>query len=239
LVFVFLGVPAFLQAQLMTQLSPEAGRDFDSYVKAAEAKLDGTARVTLEKPGVSVVPGAAQSTVDLKGAILHDWTGAVMIPGATVEHAIAVLQGYDEYKRVYAPDVTDSKVIARQGNRWRVSLSLYRFLVFAANYNTEYDVEYRPLGAGRWLVLSRSIKVAERYGGKELTPGTGHGYLWRLNAYWLLEQRPEGLYMECRSISLSRDIPVGLGWAVRPMVTTLPRQSLEDTLKATVRALTP
>jgi hypothetical protein len=58
-----------------------------------------------------------------------------------------------------------------------------------------------------------------------------------LNAYWLLEQRPEGVYLECRSISLSRDIPAGLGWAIRPMMTTVPRKSLHDTLEATARAV--
>jgi hypothetical protein len=86
-------------------------------------------------------------------------------------------------------------------------------------------------------VLSRSIKVAEIDGGQALPVGTGHGYLWRLNAYWLLEQRPQGLYLECRAISMSRDIPLGLAWAIKPMIVTVPRDSLQQTLDATARAL--
>jgi hypothetical protein len=223
----------------MTQLPPAADRAFDDYVKNTETRLDGRPHVAVDKPGVSIVPGGPQATVDLKGAILHDWAGAVLVPGGTLKRALAVLESYDDYKQVYAPDVTASKALGHEGNRWRISLDLYKFMVFSATYSTEYEVEFRPLGPDRWAVLSHSTKVAERYGGKELAVGTGHGYLWRLNAYWLLEQRPQGLYMECRSISLSRDIPVGLGWAVRPMVTTLPRQSLQSTLEATVRAVAP
>ena len=55
-------------------------------------------------------------------------------------------------------------------------------------------------------------------------PGTGHGFLWRMNAYWLIEPRPEGVYLECRSLSLSRSIPAGLGWLIEPFVTSVPKR---------------
>jgi len=73
--------------------------------------------------------------------------------------------------------------------------------------------------------------------GKELAAGTGFGFLWRLNAYWLLEPRPDGVYLECRSISLSRDIPAGLGWIIKPMVSSVPRDSLTSSLEAIRKAL--
>ena len=66
--------------------------------------------------------------------------------------------------------------------------------------------------------------------------GQGHGFLWRLNAYWRLEQQPDGVFAECHTLSLSRDVPSGLGWIIRPIIRDLPRQSLIDTLKATARA---
>ena len=72
---------------------------------------------------------------------------------------------------------------------------------------------------------------------RELPAGTGHGFLWRLNAYWLIEPRPNGVYLECRTISLSRDIPFGLGWAVGPFVRTLPTESLHLTMDATASAM--
>jgi hypothetical protein len=38
-------------------------------------------------------------------------------------------------------------------------------------------------------------------------------------------------------VSLSRRIPTGLGWLLRPMVYSLPRESLSHTLAATRAAL--
>jgi hypothetical protein len=39
--------------------------------------------------------------------------------------------------------------------------------------------------------------------------------------------------MQCEAISLTRDIPFGLGWLLRPLVTSIPRQSLNRTLGQT------
>jgi len=231
-------VPSPVAAQLIVKLSPDSDRAFDAYIKTAETQFDWRPHVSLDKnSSVKIVPAAQNPTIDLPGAIIHDWAGAILVPGATVEKALTVLQSYDDYKRIYAPQVTDSKLYSHQGNHWRSYLKLYKRALLPAIFDTEYDVEYRELDPARWAVLSRSTKVAEIDGGKVLPVGTGHGYLWRLNAYWLLEQRPEGVYLECRAISMSRDIPLGLAWAIKPMITSLPRDSLQQTLDATARAL--
>jgi len=230
--------PFPVAAQLIVKLSPDSDRAFDAYIKSVENQLDERPHVVLDKnSSVKIVPAAPNPTMDLPGAIIHDWAGAILVPGATVDKALAILQSYDDYKRIYAPQVTDSKLYSHQGNHWRSYLKLYKRALLPAIFDTEYDVEYRELDRGRWAVLSRSTKVAEIDGGKVLPVGTGHGYLWRLNAYWLLEQRPAGVYLECRAISMSRDIPLGLAWAIKPMITSLPRDSLQQTLDATARAL--
>jgi hypothetical protein len=64
-----------------------------------------------------------------------------------------------------------------------------------------------------------------------------HGFLWRLNTYWTYEERDGGLYMQIESVSLSRSIPVGLGWALRPYVESVPRESLEFTLRSARNAI--
>ena len=46
-----------------------------------------------------------------------------------------------------------------------------------------------------------------------------------------------GVYVECESISLTRDIPFGLSWIVKPFVTSLPKDSLTFTLETTRKAL--
>jgi hypothetical protein len=239
LVFV---IPSPLAAQLIVKQSPDSDRAFDAYIKTVEGQLDWRPHVTLDKNvSVKIVPAApnptANTTIDLPGAIIHDWAGAILVPGATVDKALTVLQSYDDYKRIYAPQVTESKLYSHQGNHWRSYLKLYKRALLPAIFDTEYDVEYRELDRRRWAVLSHSTRVAEIDGGKVLPVGTGHGYLWRLNAYWLLEQRPAGVYLECRAVSMSRDIPLGLAWAIKPMITSLPRDSLQQTLDATASAL--
>ena len=64
-----------------------------------------------------------------------------------------------------------------------------------------------------------------------------HGFLWRMNTYWSYEERDGGLYMQVESISLTRSIPHGLGWVVRPFVESVPRESLEFTLRSACNAL--
>jgi hypothetical protein len=61
--------------------------------------------------------------------------------------------------------------------------------------------------------------------------------MWRLNSYWRFEQRDGGTYVQLEAISLSRDIPTGLGWLVGPFVSSIPKESLEFTLGRTRNAL--
>jgi hypothetical protein len=227
-----------LAAQPGTRLSPASDRAFDDYIKNAETALDWRAHIPLLQPGVNMAAGGAKSTVDLPDAIIHDWAAAVLIPGTTLAKTIALLQSYDDYQRLYARQITESKVISHQGDVWRIYLKLYKKAIFTANLHTEQEVEYRPIDPARWGILARTTKVEEVEDGRLQPVGTGHGFLWRLNAYWVLEQRPEGVYAECRAISMSRDVPAGLGWALKPMVTKVPRESLRDTLEDTLRALT-
>jgi hypothetical protein len=67
--------------------------------------------------------------------------------------------------------------------------------------------------------------------------GKDHGFLWRLYSYWRFEERDNGVYVECQAISLTRNIPTGLGWLIEPIIRNLPRESLANTLTATKGAL--
>jgi len=69
--------------------------------------------------------------------------------------------------------------------------------------------------------------------GPEFPVGDGHGYLWRLYTYWHFAEREGGVYIQCEAISLTRDIPFGLGWLIRPLVTSIPKQSLDRVLAQT------
>jgi hypothetical protein len=227
-----------LAAQFQTRLNSNTDQAFEDYRNAAEAKLDGRPRFAAGlKPGqVEIVPTNKVGSMDVKDGMIHDWIAAIVVPGATVERTLAVLQNYSDYKNIYRDDVTESKLLRRDGDLWQIHLRMVKKQVFTVVLNGEFDVQYRPLGNNRWSVLSRSTRIAELDGDRERPPGTGRGFLWRLNTYWLIEPRPEGVYLECRTISLSRDIPFGRA-LVEPFLTSVPRESLQDTMEATVRAL--
>lgn len=233
-IFLLAVLPLSALGQLTVHLSPATDQAFDSYVKSAEAKMAWTPHSTANSKNVEVNPWQGKTPVDVPSGLIHDWVASVFIPGATPEKTLAVFQDYADYKRVFGPEVVDSRLLSHQGSRWHTWLHMKRKSVMTVELHTEYDVDYRSLGQDRWAILSHATKINELDdNGKELPAGTGLGFLWRLNAYWLIEPRPEGLYVECRSISLSRDIPPGLGWIVKPMVSTVPR----DTLKSTVEQL--
>jgi hypothetical protein len=104
--------------------------------------------------------------------------------------------------------------------------------------NTEHDVHYTRIGETRCYSRSRTSRIAEVEdpGGRderERPLGNDHGFLWRLNSYWRFEQRDGGVYVDCEAISLSRSVPLGLGWMINPMVRALPRESLTNTMRCT------
>jgi hypothetical protein len=227
-------LPALLSAQFNAKKSAQTDAAFDKYVASAEASMTWTPNQAAER--VSVFSANGQSPHAVTDGMIHDWSASVFVPKAKIEKALQVFQNYDAYKNVFTPEVVESKLLEKNNNHWKAFLKLKRKKIVTAVLNSEYDVEYRQLSDRRWAILSRSTKISEMDGDSELPAGEGHGYLWRLNAYWLLEPRPGGLYMECRSISLTRDVPRGLGWAVGSIVSNLPKESLQATVEAAARA---
>jgi hypothetical protein len=108
--------------------------------------------------------------------------------------------------------------------------------------DTAYDVTFSTLDPLRGYSISRSTQISEIDSPgapreRALTPAQDHGFLWRLNTYWTYEERDGGLYIQIESVSLTRSIPTGLAWAVGPFVESVPRESLDFTLRATSAAL--
>lgn len=135
-----------------------------------------------------------------------------------------------------------SKLLARNGNDFKIGLRLLKKKVITVVLNTEHDVDYHRVTDKRWYSRSYSTKIAEvddagKPGERELPPGRDHGFLWRLYSYWKFDERDGGVYVECRAISLTRDVPTGLGWIVEPIIRGLPRDSVANTLRATRAAL--
>jgi hypothetical protein len=103
-------------------------------------------------------------------------------------------------------------------------------------------VRYFQLDPARWFSRSYTTKIAEvdnpgEPDERQLPPGNDHGFLWRLYSYWNFQERDGGVYVECQALSLTRNVPTGLGWLIEPIIRQLPRESLANTLRATREAV--
>ena len=173
--------------------------------------------------------------IDVPHGLIHHWIGTILIPGASVDRVVTLMQNYERYQTLYAPNVRQSRTIARDGDHFTVSLQLFMKKVISVVLNTDNDVRYMRLASTRAHVRSFTTRITELQDAGsssevELPAGRDSGFLWRFNNYCSLEERGEGTFVQCESISLSRGIPTGLGWIVGPFVTSIPRESLEFTL---------
>jgi len=183
-----------------------------------------------------------QKVIDCPGGMIHHWTGVVFIPGAKVEEVLGVLQDYDRHAMYYAPDVERSKIESREGDRFRVFLRFRRHKVITVVLNTEHEVQYFYDAPGRAHSRSSAVRIAEvenagKSDEREKPAGDDGGFMWRMETWWRMEERDGGVYVQSEVASLTRDIPTGLGWMIRPFVTGIPKESLTFTLEATRRAV--
>ncbi|HYL13255.1 MAG TPA: hypothetical protein VEV41_09470 [Terriglobales bacterium] len=246
-----------VQTAKPVQLKPETVAAFGSYIHESEVAMDQTLHGSgpflwsdLDSQRAQQVRGgqvAAQfwsgrGPVKVPNGLIHDWIGAAFIPDSRLEDLLALIQDYDRHKSIYKPDVIDSKLLSRHDNDFQIYLRLLKKKIITVVLDTDHDVHYRPLGRKRWLCRSYTTRIAEvqNPGTREervLPPDSGYGFLWRLYSYWRFEERDSGVYVECRAISLTRDVPFGLGWAIEPIIQKLPKESLLSTLEATRQAL--
>jgi hypothetical protein len=133
-------------------------------------------------------------------------------------------------------------VLARNGSHFQVWMRVRQKHVITVVMDSTYDVAFQRVDARHGYSISQSTKISEidspgTKSERVLSASEEHGFLWRLNTYWTCEERDGGLYMQIETVSLSRSIPTGLGWAVRPFVESVPRESMEFTLRSTCNTL--
>ena len=235
------------------ELKPKTLEAFQQYVRQTEDRLaasktflwadESPERARRVRQGeVVVTPFHEKPEVKIKDGLIHDWVGSVFIPGVTLDRVLSMVQDYNHHKDAYKPDVIDSKLLSRQGNDFRIYLRVLKKKVITVVLNTEHEVQYSRVDGARWKSVSRTTKISEvenagKKDEREKPPDTGEGFLWRLNSYWRFEERDGGVYMECQALSLTRDVPTGLGWLIEPIIRNLPKESLESTLRNTRSAL--
>jgi hypothetical protein len=237
---------------------PAATTSFNSYIVVVESRLAQQHRST---NGFQAVAGssaqnddrlrsgeliieklAPAAPVGFPGAMLHHWRGTAFAPGAKAEDFEHLMRNFGAYPQYYAPQVLQSKIQLQQGDHYQVLMRVRQKHVLTVVMDTTYDVNFARMDSKRGFSISRSSRISEIEAAgtskeRALTPGDDHGFLWRLNTYWSYEERDGGLYMQIESVSLTRAIPTGLGWAIGPFVESVPRESLEFTLRSTCNAL--
>jgi len=230
---------------LLAEPSAAALAGFDVYVRGVEARraqqhgagVSGAAWERLRRGEFVVERLAPADGGAVPGAMLHHWRGTAFLPGVTSGEFEGVLRDFGAYPRVFAPEVLSAKVQGGSGDRVQVEMRVRQRHVITVVMDTSYDVTF-----GRGESVSRSTRVEEiaAAGTREehaLSAAEEHGFLWRQNTYWSFEERDGGLVVQVESVSLSRAIPKGLGWAVGPFVESVPRESLEFTLRSVCSAL--
>lgn len=234
----------FAFSLLGAELDPKTGRAFDEYVAVADREMASAPLRMQPKAGAParVFTWGAEAAIEAGEGLIHDWGGVIFVEGVTAEDAVKLLSDFNRHSAIYAPEVAASRFLGKQGEVSRSTLRLVKKKVITVVLDTEYETKYTQVAPARWLGVVRSTRIQEvddpGEPGEKLKPaGQGHGFLWRLNSWWVIEEREKGVVLQLRSASLSRDIPLGLAWAVKPMVTALPRESVASTLDKTAAAL--
>jgi hypothetical protein len=183
------------------------------------------------------------AAIPCPGGLIHHWVAAVYIPGAKLDEVLRILQDYNHHAEYFAPDVERSKLESQDGDHFKVFLRFRRHKIITVVLDTEHDVHYSHDGPGEAHSRSSTLRITQVENAgtsseKEKTPGDDDGFLWRMETWWRMREGDDGVYVQSEVASLTRDIPTGLGWLIRPFVTGIPKETLTFTMQAARKAVT-
>jgi len=184
----------------------------------------------------------AGGEIHCPNGLIHHWEAIAFIKGVKVDDVLRVLEDYDHHSEYYKPDVEQSKTLQHDGNHYQAFLRFRRHKVITVVLNTTHDVNYFHDSPQRAHSRSSAIKIAEvenagKPGEKTKSAGDDGGFLWRMETWWRMEERDGGVYIQSEVVSLTRDIPTGLGWMIGAFVNGIPRETLAFTMEATRKAV--
>jgi len=258
-VAVFLSVILMCAVPLgAADLQPRAAQNYERYIALTQAQVDGelaqgTAYLWVERlPEARRAEALAElrgggivierletldhgSPVTVPGGIIHHWIGTAFVPGATLAQTLAFMEDYDHKVEYFKPDIVQSKILKHDGDDFFVLLRFYQKKIVTTVIDTDQEIHYHVVDKNHAWSRSHATRVQEvENAGKpdeRLRPeGHDRGFVWKLNTFWRFEEKDGGTYLECQAISLSRDIPAGLGWMVGSFVSSVPKESLTFTL---------
>jgi hypothetical protein len=239
-------------------LKPQTVQTWDEYIKAAETRnqqrlAQGSPFLAIDAaPGdvaklrqgeVLAAPAAPNVPLKVPGGLIHDWTGAIFIPNASVHDVLHITRDYARYNTVFTPNVVNAKPLEISEWEDRFSMVVMNKSFFAKSaLDSDYHSTFTRLDDQRWYSVTETTRVQEvsEFGSASqstLPEGHGIGIIWRLYSTARYEERDGGVYIELEAIALSRDIPSVLRWVVEPMVRKVSRSSLVTSLEQTAAAV--
>jgi hypothetical protein len=246
-------------------LKPETAAAFERYVRLTEQRIDreltrsdaflwidtlpaarsGDLRKGLQGGGVIIEKLETRDNGKAIGApdgLIHHWVGTAYVPRTSVKEAVALMQDYDRHSKYFAPAIAASKTLSKDGSRFKVALRFQVKKVITVTMDTDNDAEFFYPASDRAHSRIHSTRVTEiaDAGTPQERPkpaGEEHGFMWNLNTYWRFLERDGGTYIQCESLTLSRDVPFALAWIIRPIVTQMPKESLTFTMTKARQAL--
>lgn len=246
------------------ELRPETVAAFNLYVHDTEARIrqdvqDGHFLAVDSLPGQDRSEAYAQlrqgqiyirhlsgdedgDPIDIPHGLIHHWVSIVFIPGATLGETLFELEDYGDQPDHYAPLVRQAKILAHRGNEFVNYRQLYHKQLVTIVLNAQFDDVYDTLNARQATIRSCSTRIAEvadfnQPDEHELPVGNDHGYVWRYETYYHVEEKDGGVYVQVESILLSRTVPAIFAWLVNPLIESIPRHVLSDLLGDTRKAV--
>jgi len=257
-------VIAFSVVLQAAELKPKTVAAYDRYVHLTEAAMDArlAKRVLIDidlwpeekrkdlyarlrKGEVFVERNETKDgakSIDVPNGMIHDWRGVVWLPGVTLSRVVALAQDYNHYPQIFTPAIRSSTLLSRDRDTFTFQQRFVFKHILTGVVNATSVAVYTTVDGTRAYLRSRSTRVAEVADvgtpqEHELPVGRDSGYLWRANAYWHMEERDGGTWLQCEWITLSRDLPFGLGLFGTPIVRGVARETSANTLIAVRTAL--
>lgn len=241
-----------------SQLTPATLATFERYVQLTEARMTGEhagavpflwidrqpeaeRSVLFDRLRKGQVVSAELETRDGKAKIgvsdgaIHHWIGTVLLPGVPLDKAEAFVKDYPRYAERFAPMILRSRVVGQSGNRFDVEMRTSTTKVITVVLDATYHIDYQRLSPTRLTTRSHATDLFQvsspgKPGEVRRPVAEIDAFLWRINMYCSFDQRPEGTYEQCESVSLTRPVP----WIGRVMLGSMIEGVARDTLAATL-----
>jgi hypothetical protein len=255
---VALAIPFSPTPAAAADLKPETVQAWDAYLQAARARnqkhlaegapflsidAEPAESAKLRQGEIIVSPANPNVPIKVSSGLIHDWSGAIFIPNASISDVMRVVRDYDRYQAIYHPNVVGSKPIEMGECEDRFSIVIMNKSFFAKSaLDSDYRSTFIRIDDAHWSSTTETTRVQEvtDYGAASqhlLPEDHGIGIIWRLYSFARYEERDGGVYVELEAIALSRDIPATLHWVVDPIVRRVSHSSLVATLQQTADAV--